>query len=68
MIKAECLLRLEQNEEEVARLFFEIRNRVFNDIGLARVTVDDLKADTRIKYGTLDWDNNLENLGDMMKK
>ncbi len=64
MIKAECLLRLVQNENEAANIITQIRNRVFDDPQLAKVTVDDLKSDTKIKYGTLDWDNNLDVLGD----
>lgn len=63
MIKAECLLRLGQNEDEAARLVTEIRSRVFDDASQAKITAVELKADTKIKYGTLDWDNNLDNLG-----
>lgn len=64
LIKAECLLRLGRNEDEAARLVSQIRSRVFEDASKATVTAADLKADTKIKYGTLDWDNNLDVLGD----
>ena len=64
LIKAECLLRLGQNEDEAARLVSQIRARVFSDSSKATVTVADLKADTKIKYGTLDWDNNIDVAGD----
>lgn len=62
--KAECLLRLGVDETEAANLVTQIRSRVFDDPAQAKVTVDDLKADTRIKYGTLDWDNNIDVPGD----
>ncbi|MDY9918684.1 MAG: RagB/SusD family nutrient uptake outer membrane protein [Proteiniphilum sp.] len=64
LIKAECLLRLGQEEEVAADLVSQIRRRVFDNEEQAKVTVADLKADTKIKYGTLDWDNNLDVLGD----
>jgi hypothetical protein len=64
MIKAECLLRLGQNENEAASIVSQIRARVFDDADKAGVTVADLKANTKIKYGTLDWDNNIEEQGD----
>ncbi len=64
MIKAECLLRLNQNESEAANLISQIRSRAFDDASLANVTVEDLKKDTRIKYGTLNWDNEIDNPGD----
>lgn len=64
LIKAECLLRLGQDEDVAANLVTQIRNRVFDDKEKAKVTPADLKADTKIKYGTLDWDNNLDDLGD----
>lgn len=57
--KAECLLRLGQNEQEAADIVSQVRARSFSDPVKARVTVDDLKANTRIKYGLLDWDNNI---------
>jgi hypothetical protein len=64
MIKAECLLRLGRDEDEAARLVSQIRARVFDDSSKATVTAADLKADTKIKYGTLDWDNNIDVPGD----
>lgn len=64
LIKAECLLRLGQDEEIAAGLVTQIRNRVFDDKEKAKVTPADLKNDTKIKYGTLDWDNNIDVLGD----
>ena len=64
MIKAESLLRLGQNEDVAADLISQIRSRVFDDPNLAKVTVNDLKADTKVKYGTLDWDNNPDVPGD----
>jgi hypothetical protein len=64
LIKAECLLRLGRDEGEAASLVSQIRARVFDDPSKATVTVSDLKADTKIKYGTLDWDNNIDNAGD----
>lgn len=57
--KAECLLRLGQNEQEAADLVSQVRARSFEDAAKATVTVEDLKANTRIKYGLLDWDNNV---------
>lgn len=62
--KAECLLRLGQNEDEAAQIVTELRQRDFDDKSKATVTVDRLKGDTRIKYGTLDWDNNIDDPGD----
>lgn len=62
--KAECLLRLGQNKEEAARIVTELRKRDFDDAAKATVTVADLEGDTRIKYGTLDWDNNIDDPGD----
>lgn len=62
--KAECLLRLGQNKEEAARIVTELRKRDFDDAAKATVTVTDLEGDTRIKYGTLDWDNNIDDPGD----
>lgn len=61
--KAECLLRLGQNKEEAARIVTELRKRDFDDAAKATVTVADLEGDTRIKYGTLDWDNNIDDPG-----
>ena len=57
-------MRLGQDEDVAANLVTQIRNRVFDDKEKAKVTPADLKADTKIKYGTLDWDNNLDDLGD----
>ncbi|MDH6304194.1 hypothetical protein M2459_000922 [Parabacteroides sp. PF5-5] len=64
MIKAECLLRLGRDEQEAASIVSQIRARVFDNPQKAKVTVDYLKGDTKIKYGTLDWDNNIDVLGD----
>jgi hypothetical protein len=64
MIKAEALLRLNREENEAARLVSQIRARVFDSPGKATVTPDQLKANTRIKYGTLNWDNDIDNPGD----
>lgn len=64
MTKAECLLRLGKNEQEAADIITSIRKRVFDDPADAVVTVEDLKADTKIQYGTLDWDNNIDDPGD----
>lgn len=64
MIKAECLLRLGQDEEVAAQIVTQIRERVFEDSLKAKITVEDLKGDTKIVYGTLDWDNNIETPGD----
>ena len=65
--KAECLLRLGQNKEEAARIVTELRKRDFDDAAKATVTVTDLEGDTRIKYGTLDWDNNIDDPGDQTR-
>ena len=65
MIKAECLLRLNKNEAEAANLVSQIRSRAFDDANKANVTVADLKKDTRIKYGTLNWDNDIDKPGDL---
>jgi hypothetical protein len=64
LIKAECLLRLDQDEDEAADLVSQIRARIFDDPSKATVTAADLKADTKIEYGTLDWDNNIDDPGD----
>jgi hypothetical protein len=64
LIKAEALLRLGRDEDEAARLVSQIRARVYDDPAKATVTPAQLKADTKIKYGTLDWDNNIETPGD----
>lgn len=60
MIKAECLLRLGRDEQEAAQLVSSIRTRVFDNPAQATVTPAYLKGDTNIKYGTLDWDNNID--------
>lgn len=62
--KAECLLRLGQNKEEAAEIVSNLRKRVFDDASQATVTVADLEGDTKIKYGTLDWDGNIDVAGD----
>ena len=62
--KAECLLRLGQNEQEAADLVTQVRLRDFDTVEQATVTVADLKGDTKIQYGTLDWDNNIDDPGD----
>jgi hypothetical protein len=64
MIKAEALLRLGRDEDVAASLVSQIRARVYDDPAQASVTVAYLKGDTKIKYGTLDWDNNIDNPGD----
>lgn len=64
MIKAECLLRLGRDEQQAADIVSSIRARVYDDPAKAKVTVDYLKGDTNIKYGTLDWDNNIDVPGD----
>lgn len=62
--KAECLMRLGQDKEEAAKIVTQLRQRDFDDAAKATVTVADLEADTKIKYGTLDWDNNIDVPGD----
>lgn len=62
--KAEALMRLGKNEDEAARIVSRIRSRVFDNPAQATVTPADLKKDTRIQYGTYDWDNNIDQLGD----
>lgn len=64
LIKAECLLRLGQNEAEAAALVSQIRARVFDDPAKATVTVDYLKGNTVMKYGTLDINGNIDVPGD----
>jgi len=64
MIKAEALMRLGRDEQEAASLISQIRARVFADPAKANITPEYLKGDTKMKYGTLDWDNNIENPGD----
>lgn len=62
--KAEALMRMGKDENVAADLVSQIRARVFDDAAQATVTPEDLKADTRIQYGTYDWDNNIEDPGD----
>lgn len=62
--KAECLLRLGKDESIAEDLVFQVRSRSFTDKSKARKPLSVLKGDTRIKYGTLDWDNNIDNHGD----
>jgi hypothetical protein len=64
MSKAEALLRQGKDEDVAAQLVSQIRARVFDDAAQATVTAADLKADTRIEYGTYDWENNIEEAGD----
>jgi hypothetical protein len=64
LTKAECLLRLNRNGDEAAALVSQVRTRVFDNPAEAAVTEADLRADSKIKYGTLDWDNNIANPGD----
>ncbi len=51
MTKAECLLRLGQDEDVALGLVNEIRSRV----SAPSVSLDDLKGDTKIKYGLVGW-------------
>lgn len=65
LMKAECLLRLGQDEQEAANLVTQIRERSFkNNPEKARVTVEELKADTKIQYGILDENGNITDPGD----
>lgn len=65
LMKAECLLRLGQNEQEAANLVTQIRQRAFpNHPEKAKVTVEWLKGDTHIQYGILDEDGNIVDKGD----
>lgn len=65
LTKAECLLRLGQNEQEAADLVSEIRARAFkNNPEKAKVTVEWLKGDTHIQYGILDEEGNITDPGD----
>lgn len=55
LMKAECLLRLGQNEQEAANLVSEIRQRAFREHPeKAKVTVEWLKGDAHIQYGIVD--------------
>jgi len=64
LIKAECLLRLGQNEAEAAALVSQVRARAFDDPAKATVTVERLKGNTVMKYGTLDINGNIDVPGD----
>ena len=54
----------QKKADVTSALVSQIRARVFDDAAQATVTPADLKADTRIQYGTLDWDNNIDDAGD----
>lgn len=62
--KAECLLRIGQSKEEAAQIVTQLRQRDFDDKAKAAVSVTDLEGDSRINYGTLDWDNKIDVPGD----
>ena len=64
LTKAECLLRLNKNGAEAAQIVTQLRQRCFEDKSKATVTEAQLRGDTKIKYGTLDWDNNIDDAGD----
>ena len=65
MMKAECLLRLGQNEQEAATIISQIRERAFRENPeKASVTVEWLKGDTHIQYGILDEEGNITGPGD----
>jgi hypothetical protein len=51
LTKAECLLRLGQDEGKAVELVNQIRGRV----SAPAVTLEDLKGDTKIKYGLVGW-------------
>ncbi|MGP1436703.1 MAG: RagB/SusD family nutrient uptake outer membrane protein [Phocaeicola sp.] len=66
LMKAECLLRLGQNEAEAANLVSQIRERAFSESAhpeKATVDVAWLKGDTHIQYGTLDENGNIDAVG-----
>lgn len=65
LTKAECLLRLGQDEQEAANLATQVRMRAFDDPAKAVVTVADLKADTKIKYGILNEQGAVSDPGDV---
>ncbi len=50
-IKAECLLRLERDEQVAADLVTEIRSRAFDNAAEAVRTIEDLKGSSRYDYG-----------------
>ena len=64
LTKAECLLRLNRDGAEAAELVSMVRARVFDNPADANVTEADLRADSKMNYGTLDWDNNIADPGD----
>ncbi len=64
--KAECLLRLGTDEIQAAKIVTQLRSRAFNDTTKAVVSVEKLKGDSRIKYGTLDWNNNIDVKGNQI--
>ncbi len=51
LTKAECLLRLGQDEDIAVGLVNQIRTRV----NAPAITLSDLKGDTKIKYGLVGW-------------
>lgn len=66
LMKAECLLRLGQNEIEAAHLVSQIRERAFRESAHPeKATVDAawLKGDTHINYGTLDEKGQIDDAG-----
>jgi hypothetical protein len=54
-IKAECLLRLERNEDEAATLITTVRARAFDDASQATRTAADLKGKSVYDYGHREW-------------
>ena len=65
-MKAECLLRLGQNETEAAHIVSQIRERAFRESAHPeKATVDAawLKGDTHINYGTLDEKGQIDDAG-----
>lgn len=68
LIKAECLLRLEQDEAEAAALVTEVRRRAFTNSAQATRSVADLKGGSTYDYGHREWTsqgpNNFD--GDML--
>lgn len=63
LMKAECLMRLGQDEQVAADLVSQVRARSFDDPAKAKVTIADLKADSKIKYGILDENGNVSDPG-----
>lgn len=67
LMKAECLLRLGQDESVAVTLVNEVRERAFrksDPINLGKIDLDYLKGDTHIQYGTLDTEGNIAEPGD----